>query len=298
MTRPPRPPGVAPGAPNVHLARDDAATPSASWWRGPAVTPAVPRLTADELARAIASEAVVTRYQPKVRISDRVPVGVETLARLRHPRLGLLAPEQFVPLAESAGLAPQLTAAVTRRAVADIAAVREAGLKITVALNFPLEILALAAIPALLAQDVADAGLTPDCVIVELTESQVRDDLSVVRRVTDALRSRGFGLSIDDYGVGGAQARHLLELPFTEMKIDRSLVAGAITDPGLRTALETAAVIGRALKLTVVAEGVETPAIWDMLAGLPIDEAQGWMVGRPMPPGELAGWAAAWMGAA
>ena len=79
------------------------------------------RLTADELARAIAGgQALVTRYQPKVRLADRVPVGVETLARLRHPRLGLVGPEQFVPLAESAGLAPMLTAAVTRQAVADV----------------------------------------------------------------------------------------------------------------------------------------------------------------------------------
>ncbi len=261
------------------------------------MTPALPRLTADELARAIAGEGVITRYQPKVRISDRMPVGVETLARLRHKRLGLLGPEQFVPLAESAGLAPQLTAAVTRRAVADIAAVRQAGLLVTVALNFPLEILALAAIPDLLAEDVAQAGLLPENVIVELTETQVRDDLSVVRRVTDSLRSRGFGLSIDDYGVAGAQARHLLELPFTEMKIDRSLVLGAMTDSELRLDLETAAVIGRALKMTVVAEGVETPAIWDMLATMPIDQAQGWLVGRPMPPDELVGWAAAWTGA-
>jgi EAL domain-containing protein (putative c-di-GMP-specific phosphodiesterase class I) len=169
---------------------------------------------------------------------------------------------------------------------------------VSVALNFPLEILALSAIPALLAEDVAEAGLLPEDVIVELTETQVRDDLSVVRRVTDALRARGFGLSIDDYGVAGAQARHLLELPFTEMKIDRSLVLGAMTDSELRLDLEPAAVIGRALKMTVVAEGVETPAIWDMLTTLPIDQAQGWLVGRPMPPGELVGWAEAWRGAA
>jgi EAL domain-containing protein (putative c-di-GMP-specific phosphodiesterase class I) len=254
-----------------------------------------PKLTADDLARAIASEALVTRYQPKVRMCDRMPVGVETLARLRHPRLGLLGPEQFVPLAESAGLAPMLTAAVTRRAVADIAALRTDGLSLTVALNFPLEILELPEIPDSLARDVADAGLEPADVIVELTESQVREDLAGVRRVTQSLIALGFGVSLDDFGLGGAPHRHLTSLHFTEIKIDQGLVLGAMTDTALAVALDTAVAIGRAMQLIVVAEGVETPAVWDMLRDKPVDQAQGWLVGRPMLAEELFDWARAWM---
>ncbi|MCC7283065.1 MAG: EAL domain-containing protein [Acetobacteraceae bacterium] len=253
------------------------------------------RLTPDELARAIATEALVTRYQPKVRMSDRMPVGVETLARLRHPRLGLVGPEQFVPLAESAGLAPMLTAAVTRRAVADIAALRAEGVVLTVALNFPLEILELPEITDNLAEDVADGGLSPEDVIVELTESQVREDLAGVRRVTESLIARGFGVSLDDFGLGGAPHRHLHSLHFTEMKIDQGLVQGALTDATLAVALDTAVTIGRAMQLTVVAEGVETPPVWDMLRGMPVDQAQGWLVGRPMLAEEIASWARAWM---
>lgn len=253
------------------------------------------RLTADELARAIASEALVTRYQPKVRMVDRVPIGVETLARLRHPRLGLVGPEQFVPLAEAAGLAPMLTAAVTRRAVADIASLRDEGVMLTVALNFPLEILELPEIPDSLARDVAEAGLTPADVIVELTESQVRDDLAGVKRVTESLIALGFGVSLDDFGLGGAPHRHLHSLHFTEIKIDQSLVLGAMTDAGLAVALDTAVAIGRAMQLTVVAEGVETPPVWEMLRDKPVDQAQGWLVGRPMLAEELADWARAWM---
>ena len=253
------------------------------------------RLTADELARAIATEALVTRYQPKVRMSDRVPVGVETLARLRHPRLGLVGPEQFVPLAESAGLAPMLTAAVTRRAVADIAAVRAEGVALTVALNFPLEMLEQPEITENLARDVTEAGLRPEDVIVELTESQVRDDLAGVRRVTETLIARGFGVSLDDFGLGGAPHRHLHSLHFTEIKIDQALVLGALADQTLALALDTAVAIGRSMQLTVVAEGVETPAVWDMLRGMPVDQAQGWLVGRPMLAEELADWARTWM---
>lgn len=259
------------------------------------MTRRLPRLTADELARAIAGDALVTRYQPKVRLSDRAPVGVETLARLRHPRLGLVGPEQFVPLAEEAGLAPMLTAAVTRRAVADIAALREEGLVLTVALNFPLEILALPDIPDNLAREVADAGLSPADVIVELTETQARDELDDVRRVTQALIAQGFGVSLDDFGLGGAPHRHLHSLHFTEMKLDQSLVLGALSDPGLAQALDSAVAIGRAMALTVVAEGVETPEVWDMLRDRPVDQAQGWLVGRPMLVEELADWVAAWL---
>jgi EAL domain-containing protein (putative c-di-GMP-specific phosphodiesterase class I) len=254
-----------------------------------------PRLTADELARAIAGEALVTRYQPKVRLSDRMPVGVETLARLRHPRLGLVGPEQFVPLAEAAGLAPMLTAAVTRRAVSDIAGIRADGVMLTVALNFPLEILELPDIVDNLARDVAEAGLQPGDVIVELTESQMRDDLAGAKRVTEHLIERGFGVSLDDFGLGGAPHRHLHSLHFTEMKIDQSLVLGALTDQALSVALDTAVAIGRAMQLTVVAEGVETPAVWEMLRDKPVDQAQGWLVGRPMLAEELGDWARAWM---
>lgn len=253
-------------------------------------------LTADELARAIASESVVTRYQPKVRLSDRRPVGVETLARLHHPRLGVLAPDQFIPLAESAGLARALTASVTRRAVADIAALRADGLRLSVALNFPLELLALPEMPSKLAREVAEAGLAPSDVIVELTESQVRDELDAVKAVVDELIGLGFGVSLDDFGLGGAPHRHLGMLRFTEIKLDQGLVLGALTDPSLAVALETAATLGRAMGLTVVAEGVETPGVWEMLRGLPVDQAQGWLVGRPMLAEELPGWAAAWAG--
>lgn len=254
-------------------------------------------LTADELARAIAAESVVTRYQPKVRLSDRVPVGVETLARLHHPRLGVLSPDQFIPLAESAGLARALTASVTRRAVADIASLRAEGLMLSVALNFPLELLALPDVPGNLAHEVALAGLVPSDVIVELTESQVRDELAVVQAVTDELVALGFGVSLDDFGLGGAPHRHLGRLRFTEIKLDQGLVLGALTDRSLAVALETAASLGQAMHLTVVAEGVETTAVWEMLRGLPVDQAQGWLVGRPMLAEELPGWAAAWMAA-
>jgi EAL domain-containing protein (putative c-di-GMP-specific phosphodiesterase class I) len=255
-----------------------------------------PKLTADDLARAIAAEAIVTRYQPKVRLSDRSPVGVEALARLRHPRLGLIAPDQFIPLAEASGLAPMLTAAVTRRAVADIAALRADGVVLSVALNFPLELLARADVPDSLARDVEEAGLTPADVIVELTETQVRDDMEGVQRVTERLIAHGFGVSLDDFGLGGAPHRHLTALRFTELKIDQGLVLGAMTDAALAVALDTALAIGRAMNLTVVAEGVETPAVWDMLRDKPVDQAQGWLVGRPMLAEELAGWARAWGG--
>lgn len=256
------------------------------------------RLTADELARAIEGDGLAARYQPKVRLADRMPVGVEALARLRHPRLGLIGPERFVPLAEAAGLAPQLSSAITRHAVADIARLRATGLVLSVALNFPLEILALPEIPASLASEVGAAGLSPADVIVELTETQAREDLVAVQRVTEELIARGFGVSLDDFGLGGAPHRHLHSLHFTEMKLDQSLVLGALGEPAQAEALDAAIAIGRAMRLSIVAEGVETPAVWEMLRTKAVDQAQGWLVGRPMLADELPGWVAAWRAAA
>lgn len=262
---------------------------------GLAATPReeVQTLTPAELARAIAGGAIVNRYQPQVRLSDGAPLALETLARWEHPRFGTLGAGQFIPLAEAAGLAADLARRMVRRAVADMAALHRAGLRYTMALNLPLDVLLDPATADGLAEAVAAGGLPPEALTIELTESQIAHDLVAVRDAALRLRGHRFGVSIDDFTLSAAQTG-LVSLPFSEMKLDRSLVLAALADRTVRGALASVVRMAHGLGLVVVAEGIETPQAWVVAREIGADLAQGWMVGRPLPAGAVAAWAAAW----
>ena len=255
-----------------------------------------PAVTAEELARAIAGGAIVNRYQPQVRLSDGAPLALETLARWEHPGHGTLGPGQFIPLAESAGLAAALARRMVRRAVADMAALHRGGHRYTMALNLPLDVLLDPATADELAEAVAEGGLPPEALTIELTESQVAHDLIAVRDAALRLRGHRFGVSIDDFTLSAAQTG-LVSLPFSEMKLDRSLVLAALADRTVRGALASVVRMAHGLGLVVVAEGIETPQAWAVAREIGADLAQGWMVGRPLPAGAVAAWAASWIAA-
>ena len=255
-----------------------------------------PALTAAELARAIAGGAIVNRYQPQVRLADGAPLALETLARWEHPSHGTLGPGQFIPLAESAGLAADLARRMVRRAVADMAALHRAGHRYTMALNLPLDVLLDPATADELAEAITAGGLPPEALTIELTESQVAHDLIAVRDAALRLRGHRFGVSIDDFTLSASQTG-LVSLPFSEMKLDRSLVVAALADRTVRGALASVVRMAHGLGLVVVAEGIETPQAWVVAREIGADLAQGWMVGRPLPAGAVAAWAASWIAA-
>jgi EAL domain-containing protein (putative c-di-GMP-specific phosphodiesterase class I) len=255
-----------------------------------------PTLTAAELAQAIAGGAIVNRYQPQVRLADGAPLALETLARWEHPCHGTLGPGQFIPLAETAGLAADLARRMVRRAVADMAALHRAGHRYTMALNLPLDVLLDPATADELAEAVAEGGLPPEALTIELTESQVAHDLIAVRDAALRLRGHRFGVSIDDFTLSASQTG-LVSLPFSEMKLDRSLVVAALADRTVRGALASVVRMAHGLGLVVVAEGIETPQAWVVAREIGADLAQGWMVGRPLPAGAVAAWAASWIAA-
>jgi EAL domain-containing protein (putative c-di-GMP-specific phosphodiesterase class I) len=248
---------------------------------------------AGQLARAIATRAIVTRYQPQVRMADAAPLALEALARWEHPEHGLLGASEFVPLAEASGLAGALADRVMRRAVADLAAMHRAGARLRMAFNLPLDVLLHPATAERLAEVVATSGLPPEALTIELTESQIAHDLSAVRAAALRLRDQRFGVSIDDFSLNAAQAG-LVSLPFSEMKIDRSLVIAARDDRAARGALGAVVRMAHRLGLLIVAEGIETLATWQMARDIGADLAQGWMVGRPMPAVAVPDWLAAW----
>ncbi|QXM24599.1 EAL domain-containing protein [Elioraea tepida] len=257
--------------------------------------PSVPAdaLTAEALTSAIVARNIVTRYQPQVRLADAEPLALEALARWEHPVRGLLGAAEFVPLAEGAGLGATLADRVMRSAVEDLAALHRRGVRLRMAFNLPLDVLLHPATADRLAEAVASAGLPAEALTIELTESQIAHDLGAVRAAALRLRDQRFGVSIDDFSLNAAQAG-LVSLPFSEMKLDRSLVLAARDDRAARGALGAVVRMAHRLGLLIVAEGIETPATWQMARDLGADLAQGWMVGRPMPAVAVPAWLAAW----
>lgn len=251
-----------------------------------------------ELTAALKGAMIETRYQPIIRVADRCPVGLEALARLNHPERGTLSPDRFVPQIEDAGLAGELTGLVSARAFADLAGpfLTQRGLWMSV--NFPLDVLLQpAALDRLDEQRIA-AGLAADHIVIELTESRPVDDIPMLRRSLERLRGLGYGVAIDDVGPAVPRLAPLLELPFTSLKLDKDLVQQVNDSAEICTFLATTIVQAKAHGLAVVAEGVETDAIWDRMCDLGADEVQGFLAARPLPVAAVPIWWDAWMGQA
>jgi EAL domain-containing protein (putative c-di-GMP-specific phosphodiesterase class I) len=247
-----------------------------------------------ELRAAMAGTMIETRYQPIVRISDRRPVGLEALARLNHPEKGTLLPDRFVPQIEDAGLAAELTGLVSARAFADLAGPFLSGRGLRMSVNFPLDVLLNAAALDRLEQQRIAAGIPADRIVIELTESRPVEDFHTLRQSLERLRRLGYGAAIDDVGPAVPRLAPLLDLPFTSLKLDKDLVQQVVDSADVRTFLATTILQAKAHGLTVVAEGVETDAIWEIMRDLGADHVQGFLAARPLPVAAVPIWWDAW----
>ena len=133
-------------------------------------------------------------------------------------------------------------------------------------------------------------GLTPSDIILEVTETGVTKDVAVALDVLSRLRLKGFGLSIDDFGIGYSSFEQVGRIPFTEMKIDRSFVNRGVRDAAARAILESSMAMAQKLNLSTVAEGVETQGELELMRDLGCGSIQGYLIARPMPVGELVDW--------
>jgi EAL domain-containing protein (putative c-di-GMP-specific phosphodiesterase class I) len=255
-----------------------------------------PAMDVMELTAALRGAMIEARYQPIIRIADRRPVGLEALARLNHPKRGTLLPDRFVPQIEDAGLAGELTGVVSARAFADLAGPFLAGRGLRISVNFPLDVLLQPAALALLEDQRIAAGLKSCDIVIELTESRPVDDIAGLRRSLEHLRALGYGVAIDDVGPAVPRLAPLLELPFTSLKFDKDMVQRADDSPKVRTFLARTVAQAKARGLTVVAEGVETEAIWQQMRALGVDEVQGFLAARPLPVAAIPIWWDAWTG--
>lgn len=233
---------------------------------------------------------VALAYQPKCSLADGSVAGAEALLRWRDPELGNVPPQDIVRAAERHGLIDELTLAVLAIATRDRARLLQAGIDMHIACNVSMHNLYHAAIVERMHAVVAEAGDRPDRYTLEVTETHLIDDLPSVLEALIRLRFQGFGLAIDDYGTGAASMQFLMQLPSTEVKIDRTFVVNAARSEAGRALLQSAIDIGLALDQDVVAEGVETEQDDRLLRTMGCRFAQGYFYARPMPLEALAEW--------
>lgn len=245
---------------------------------------------AEALRAGMERGEIFVHYQPKVDIRTGLVRGVEALARWQHPTLGLVPPDQFIPLAERNDLIHPLTIEVMNQAMLQTAAWKARGLHLSVAINLSPRLLERSD----LAQEISSLcechGLSADQVILEVTESSLVTQLGVALGVLARLRLRGFGLSIDDYGTGFSSMQQLARIPFTELKIDRSFVRGTPERESRQVILRSAIDMANQLGLVTVAEGVETIREWRLLQEFGCTLGQGWLIARPMPGADIGSW--------
>jgi EAL domain-containing protein (putative c-di-GMP-specific phosphodiesterase class I) len=240
-----------------------------------------------DLRAAIWSNQLTVHYQPQVELPGGSLVGVEALVRWHHPRFGVLAPADFLPVAERSGLMPALTTSVLATAAAQAACWWHEGHRLTMAVN-----IAPAAIGPTLVQDVGrvveTCGLPPGTLRLELTEDLRPEDVDRIRPTASRLRDLGVGLSADDFGAGCSSLAIVQALPIDEIKIDRSFVQQ------LRCNWRTLAIVRSMLDLCQrlgiqsVAEGIEDAETLNLLRDMGCDLAQGFLLGRPVPPDQIS----------
>jgi EAL domain-containing protein (putative c-di-GMP-specific phosphodiesterase class I) len=221
--------------------------------------------------------------------------GMEALVRWRHPERGLVAPADFVPLAEQHELIGPLTRWVLDDAARQTAEWQRLGLPLVTSVNVSAAHLAGGTLVADVSEALRRAGLAPERLLVELTESTVAQDAQRAAAQFARLRVLGVEVSIDDFGSGYSSLGALVDIPAGMLKIDRSLVTGA-DDHRSRAAAAIAAVValGRSCGMRSLAEGVETGAQLAMAGELGCTFAQGYFIARPMPADEVVDWVAGW----
>jgi diguanylate cyclase (GGDEF)-like protein len=243
-----------------------------------------------DLRTALDHDEFVLHFQPKLNLRTREIEGFEALVRWQHPERGLVAPDDFIPLAERTGLIHPLTAWVLDHAVAESRQWLDEGIRLPVAVNVSARSVLDPRFPGAVAGVLARHGLPAALLELEITETAMLADPTRALEVVTALAELGVQLSIDDFGVGYTSLSHLKRLPVHELKIDRSFVANMNTDENDAVIVRSTVDLGRNLGLRVVAEGVETEAVSALLLEIGCELAQGYHFARPMPADAVTSW--------
>jgi diguanylate cyclase (GGDEF)-like protein len=234
------------------------------------------------LRRAVEAREFVTFYQPIVNLMTGQTVGFEALVRWQHPRLGLLAPVDFVALAEDTGLILDIGQLVMNDACAQTRRWQTEGFgKLRIAVNVSARQFRDRTFADRLVEVLCESRLDPQCVELEITETTIIENFESAIALLSDLRRMGIKISIDDFGTGYSSLSYLKHLPVDTVKLDRSFVIGTTTDSRDAALVMAVITLAHSLGLRVVAEGIETESQHDFLRLLRCDEGQGFLLGRP-----------------
>ena len=243
-----------------------------------------------ELQRAIETDQLLVDYQPKISLRTGHAAGAECLVRWHHPVRGLISPAQFIPLAESTGLIKPLSIWVIRRALQDCRSWHERGYDVSVAVNLSAPLLYDPDLFDTIEREMRASRLPPGQLELEITESAVMQDPERAMTTMSRLRELGVTFALDDFGTGYSSLASLKNLPVQCIKIDQSFVRDMVTDDRDASIVRAAIELGHNFNMDIVAEGVESQNVRELLRHLECDYVQGFHLARPMAAPAFFSW--------
>lgn len=238
--------------------------------------------TLEEILQGISENQFEPFFQPKVNLKNGRLAGAEALARWAHPERGVISPYAFIPLLEQSGNIDNLTFLMLEKSATACRSLQDRCHTLTISVNLSLASLDDIALADKITQVVRKAGIDPQSIVLEITESAAMTDVAHALENLARLCMNGFALSIDDYGTGYSSLQQLTRIPFSELKIDQSFVKDFADNESLRIVVESSIDMAHKLHVKSIAEGVETQQDWDILKKVGCDMAQGYFIAKPM----------------
>ncbi|HSH72617.1 MAG TPA: EAL domain-containing protein [Methylophilaceae bacterium] len=247
-----------------------------------------------ELKSAISNKELALYIQPKIDLITRKVCSTEALIRWKHPKKGLVFPDEFIPFAEHTGLIRSISLLMLSEAAALSATWRDHGIYIPIAVNISARDLIDHDLPNKLNNILNTHHVDTSAISLEITESSIMDDPLRAQQTLDNLSQMGVKLAIDDFGTGYSSLSYLKRLPVSELKIDKSFVLKMEEDDSDSKIVRSTIDLGHNLGLKVVAEGIENEKVWDLLKEMGCDYGQGYFMSKPMPAQDFLVWMSRW----
>jgi EAL domain-containing protein (putative c-di-GMP-specific phosphodiesterase class I) len=245
---------------------------------------------ANDLRLALSRDEISLRFQPKLDLHSGACSHAEALLRWKHPQLGEISPEQFIPIAEQTGRITELTRWVLRRSLEQLQQWQAEGFVLGVAVNLSPHDLYDDELPVYLASLLAEFEASAERLMLEMTEGAVMRDANQGVQMLHRLKALGVRLAIDDFGTGQSSLAYLKRLPVDELKIDKSFVLALTSDGDDAVIVRSTIQLGHNMGLKVVAEGVESEQVLAQLRSYGCDQAQGYLISRPIRADQLREW--------
>jgi predicted signal transduction protein with EAL and GGDEF domain len=251
-----------------------------------------------DLRQALSRDEFFLVYQPTLDLSDLRPSGMEALIRWRHPRRGVVAPGEFIPLLEETGLVADVGHWVLREACRQGQSWRDGGQQIGVAVNVSARQLDSDDLLGQVRESLSDTGLDPGALTLEITETALMRNIEETAARLVAIKALGVRIAIDDFGTGYSSLAHLQQFPVDSLKIDRSFTSALTLNPEGETLMRTLVQLGKALSIETLAEGIEQERELELLREEHCDSGQGFLFAKPLPADAVAAFLHDWKPAA